>query len=104
MKKSYKLYNLVFFSIILGLSMIVIKSNAQFPDFPPDDVTRTMDRDQMMWQLGISFPELPPKLEDPNRPDSAWPSNASNPEVNWTDAYGMYLVICVNLTHKIHIE
>jgi hypothetical protein len=82
----------------------VPKSNAQFPDFPPDDVTRTMDRDQMMWQLGISFPELPPKLEDPNRPDSAWPSNASNPEGNWTDAYGMYLVICVNLNHKIRLK
>lgn len=75
--------------IIAFLGLYLIYSfplNAQFPDFPPDDVTRTQDRDQMMWQLGISYPSLPLKLEDPNAPENAWPSNASNPEGNWTDA------------------
>jgi hypothetical protein len=62
--------------------------NAQFPSFPPDNVTNTMDRDQMMWQLGLSFPALPPKLQDPNAPPSSWPSNASDPEGNWTDGAG----------------
>lgn len=66
--------------------MLIQNSNAQFPEFPPDDVTRTMDRDQMMWQLGISFPGLPPKMEDPNKPDSTWPASSSNPEGNWTDS------------------
>jgi hypothetical protein len=42
--------------------------NAQFPSFPPDNVTNTMDRDQMMWQLGLSFPALPPKLDGWRRP------------------------------------
>jgi hypothetical protein len=40
-----------------------------FPARPPADVTATMDRDQMMAQVGVSFPDdLPPKGTDPNRP------------------------------------
>ncbi len=61
---------------------------AQFPAFPPSDVTRTQDRDQMAWQLGITFPELPPKLEDPNAPAGAYPRDANNPEGDWTDSLG----------------
>src|SRR5215471_5566647 len=70
------------------LSAVPVHSQAQFPDFPPNNVTSTMDRNQMVWQLGISFPTLPPKLEDPNRPLDAWPVDPANPEGNWTDAAG----------------
>jgi len=59
-----------------------------FPEFPPENVTATMDRDQMLWQLGIAFPQLPPKLEDPHAPQNAFPLDASNPEGNWTDSTG----------------
>ncbi len=58
------------------------------PDFPPDDFNRTMDRDQMLYQLGIKFPILPPKLEDPNAPPNTWPVDSTNPEGNWTDDAG----------------
>lgn len=59
---------------------------AQFAAKPSDEVTATEDRNQMMDQLGIEFPELPPKLEDPNRPANAWPRDADEPDGNWTDA------------------
>jgi hypothetical protein len=65
-----------------------IGARAEFAEFPPSDVTATQDRDQMMWQLGVSFPQLPPKLEDPIRPANAWPRDESAPEENWTDADG----------------
>lgn len=58
---------------------------------PGSDVTATQDRDQMMAQLAISFPELPPKLDDPNKPANTWPSDADKPEGNWTDAAGNVL-------------
>lgn len=70
----------------LLVSYLPININAQFPSFPPANVTNTMDRDQMMWQLGISFPSLPSKLKDVNAPSDAWPANPSNPEGNWTDS------------------
>jgi hypothetical protein len=44
-----------------------------------------MDRDRMLCSQGLSFPVMPPRLEDPNRPVNAWPLNAANPEGNWTD-------------------
>ena len=74
----------------LGVALVmgVTAAGQQFPERPPADVTATMDRDQMMSQLGVSFISMPPKLEDPNRPDAAWPSNDENPEGNWTDADG----------------
>ena len=37
-----------------------------FPGYLFSNVTNTQDWEQMMWQLGISFPALPPKLQDPN--------------------------------------
>jgi hypothetical protein len=62
--------------------------NAQFPDFSPDDVSYIQDRDQMMWQLGLSFPKLPPKLQDKNAPANSFPADETNPEGNWTDSSG----------------
>jgi len=46
----------------------------------------------MLCALGLTFPTLPPRLEDPNRPVNAWPVNAANPEGNWTDALGHTVV------------
>jgi hypothetical protein len=42
----------------------------------------------MMEQLGLSFPTVPAKLNDPNKPPYTWPSKASNPDNNWTDFAG----------------
>jgi hypothetical protein len=58
----------------------------ELPAVPDGTITATQDRDQMMCQLGITFPVLPPRLEDPNRPVNAWPVSAANPEGNWTDS------------------
>ncbi|HEV7609226.1 MAG TPA: hypothetical protein VGO61_17930 [Steroidobacteraceae bacterium] len=44
-----------------------------------------MDRDQMLWQLGVTLPALPPKLEDSHAPPGSRPSDPNNPEGNWTD-------------------
>ncbi len=55
------------------------------PEFPNNSVTNVQDRDRMMCIQGLSYPVMPPRLEDPNRPVNAWPSNAANPEGNWTD-------------------
>ncbi|MDZ7316297.1 MAG: acetylxylan esterase [candidate division KSB1 bacterium] len=67
---------------------ISFQAFAQIPDFPPPDVTARMDRDQMLQQLGIVLPELPPKLQDPNAPRNARPADPNNPEGNWTDDAG----------------
>ena len=83
MKKITTIFTLL---VILAISSAIV--NAQFPAFPPSNVTNTQDRDQMMWQLGIAFPSLPAKLDDPNAPPDAYPSNSSNPEGNWTDPEG----------------
>jgi hypothetical protein len=77
--------------IIISLTIILFsffnkKIYSQFPSFPPDSVTNKQDRNQMMWQLGISFPSLPQKLHDQNAPPDAHPSNAADPEDSWTDA------------------
>ena len=74
-------------SVFMTFSVLCIqKTFGQFPDFPPDTVTRAMDRDQMMWQLGISFLDLPSKFKDPHAPKNAWPDDTSRPEGNWTDS------------------
>jgi hypothetical protein len=83
--KEFLLGLIVMFFLVIMVSNYVC---AQFPDFPPANVTNTQDRDQMLWQLGISFPGLPPKLEDPNAPEGSYPADESDPEGNWTDAAG----------------
>ncbi|MEE2692107.1 MAG: cadherin repeat domain-containing protein, partial [Pseudomonadota bacterium] len=55
------------------------------PDFPTSSVTSTQDRDRMMCQLGLSYPALPPRIEDPTAPVNAMPRDPANPEGNWTD-------------------
>ena len=70
--------------------LLAIPAQAQVcdvqPAFPDATVTAVMDRDRMLCIQGLSFPLMPPRLEDPNRPVNAWPLNAANPEGNWTDA------------------
>ena len=66
--------------------LFVCVSLAQFPEFPPDNVTHTMDRDQMLWQLGLTMPELPLKTEDPKAPEGAYPADPAKPDGNWTDS------------------
>ncbi len=72
-----------------GACLYAIGANAQVcnvqPEFPNNTVTAAQDRDRMMCSQGLSYPLMPPRLEDPNRPVNAWPSNAANPEGNWTD-------------------
>jgi hypothetical protein len=81
-KRSHFNFLIMFFSTFMVYGI----AYTQFPDFPPDNVTYTQDRDQMLWQLGITFPSLPSKLSDPNAPEGAYPSDESNPEGNWRDA------------------
>jgi hypothetical protein len=68
------------------LSLSALAMSTRFLDFPQNDVTSRQDRDQMLWQLGIPLPAIPPKAEDPNRPGDLKPTNPKNPEgANWTD-------------------
>jgi hypothetical protein len=59
-----------------------------FPPVPTAGTTTTEDREQMLWQLGITRPTLPPRAEDPNRPPNVSPLDPTNTEGNWTDALG----------------
>lgn len=87
MSNSFKIVFLRGSSILILVYAVALSISAQtvFPVFPPDDVSSVMDHDQMLWQLGIKLPVLPPKMEDPNKPLSAWPADKNNPEGNWTD-------------------
>jgi hypothetical protein len=88
MKNTPLRLNHLFLELSAAFLLLASAVYAQFPAFPPSDVTNTQDRDQMMWQLGISYPTLPAKLNDPNAPSHSYPSNSLNPEGNWTDAAG----------------
>jgi hypothetical protein len=72
-----------------GICLYAISAQAQVcnvqPAFTDATVTNVMDRDRMLCIQGLSFPVLPPRLEDPNKPVNAQPLNAANPEGNWTD-------------------
>src|SRR5216683_1037092 len=56
-----------------------------FPAFPAASTTTTEDREQMLWQLGITAPTLPPRAQDPSRPPNASPLDPAHTEGNWTD-------------------
>ncbi|MFZ2286997.1 MAG: BACON domain-containing protein [Bacteroidales bacterium] len=80
-------------SIVISLFFMIVvlsgcnkSTRSAFPIFPPEDVTSLADRDQMLEQLGIVLPVLPPKAEDQNAPADAFPVNPANPEGNWTDS------------------
>lgn len=69
-------------SILMLLTALLLST------FTVNAQTNTSDRDNMMKQLGLSFPTLPAKPDDPNKPANTWPSHASNPQSNWTDSAG----------------
>lgn len=59
-----------------------------FPNVPTASTTTTEDRQQMLWQLGMTQPTLPLRAQDPNRPPNVRPVDPTNTEGNWTDALG----------------
>jgi hypothetical protein len=80
-------------ALIALWAIVTSESAAQncgtFPDFPTLPISTTVDRDQMLCQLGYMLPTPPPRLLDPNRPPNAWPTQPANPDgANWTDASG----------------
>ncbi|HCC51650.1 MAG TPA: hypothetical protein DEQ30_05965 [Porphyromonadaceae bacterium] len=60
------------------------KSQQQFPDFPPAYIDNAMDLNQMMYQMGITLPDLPLRKDDPNLPQGAVVTDPQNPEGRWT--------------------
>lgn len=79
-------------TVLLGLTFTLCSLSAlaqprsPFPAFPPDSVTNILDRNQMMmWQLGVSLPDLPDEDQDPNRPAHTMPGKRPG---QWTDAPG----------------
>lgn len=72
-----------------GACLYAISANAQVcnvqPAFPDGTVTSVMDRDRMLCIQGLSFPLMPLRLDDPNKPVNSQPLSAANPEGNWTD-------------------
>lgn len=82
MFKRNRLFLIFLFAVISSIH------SQPFPKFPPENVTATMGRDQMLWQLGIAFPQLPSQLENPHRSKNAFPSDPLNPEGNWTNSTG----------------
>ena len=80
--------NRIIIALVASLFSFSCFAQQSFPDFPPADVTREMDWAQMLWQMGITLPELPPKLEDPNAPKDAYPQDSTNTNGNWRNEYG----------------
>ena len=85
----------------IAMLLPVVQSNAQncnVPDVPDGTITATQDRDQMMCQLGLTFPVLPVlqgnawPWGDPTAPTNAWPTNLANPSGNWTDKQGHVVI------------
>ena len=82
-------------SALAGASLAPLQSQAQscaLPTVPDATITAAQDRDHMMCQMGLAYPVMPPRVEDPNRPVNARPVSAANPEGNWTDALGHTVV------------
>jgi len=91
--------NLFFSGCVFLCFVVQIFAQGPYPDFPPANVTAEQDRDQMLWQLGLSFPPLPdkathyrelilPKLIFWGSDVSFKPKDESNPEGIWTWATG----------------
>jgi len=83
-KKNMKYFNIPLTLLLAGLAIFMLSSSAANAQAP----TSEQDRNQMMQQLGLSFPAVPAKLHDPNRPANTWPSNTANVQGNWTDSAG----------------
>jgi hypothetical protein len=81
-KKIMKKFLLLTVCLIAGTAFAQQKV---FPSFPPENVTSLMDRDQMLEQLGVRFPDLTPDSEDSNRPPFIKPRQQPG---EWTDDAG----------------
>jgi hypothetical protein len=81
-------------AVPVGLSVTEAEPAAAtpFPPMPTASTTPTDDRLQMLSQLGITRPTLPPRAQDPNRPPNATPVDPTNTEGNWTDPLGHTVV------------
>ena len=80
-------------ALFIVFSFLSFTSLAQqnIPEFPPQDVTNQMDWSQMLNQLEIQLPQLPSKVDDPNRPSWAVPQDSSNLEGNWKTQEGYFV-------------
>jgi hypothetical protein len=82
----------VCFALSAVFSLSVLIAPAQIcpapGTLPTGSTSATQDRDQMMCQLGLTYPALPSKLVDPNRPPSGFPKSAGAPEGDWQNFYG----------------
>jgi hypothetical protein len=52
---------------------------------PTATTTTVQDRDQMLCQLHVTLPTLPPRAQDPHAPPGSFPLNPTQPDGNWTD-------------------
>ncbi len=95
-------FNRVLLALLTIVLLNAISATAQncvgLPAVPTSSITTTQDRDQMMCQLGLTFPALPVRQgtawpwNDPTAPTNAWPKTITTPEGNWTDAQGHTMV------------
>ena len=90
--KTERLRLAIFAGMCLGACAVQAQVCTGLPEVPDATITPAQDRDRMMCQLGLTYPMLPPRIEDPNAPVNAWPVNAANPEGNWTDPLGHTVV------------
>jgi hypothetical protein len=102
MKITISKFNRVLFALLAAFSVSVIAAKAQgnstgingqvncpsYPATPTASTAAADDMNQMMCQLGLSFPFVPDSLTDTNRPPSAYPASAGSPEGNWRNFYG----------------
>lgn len=66
--------------LLLSSALLTIRAQESFPQFPPQGVTAEMDFHQMLHQMGIRLPDLPPRATDPNRPEGSVVQDPANPE------------------------
>jgi hypothetical protein len=92
MKTTTRKFNQVFSALLAAFSVSVIAAKAQncgsYPAVPASSTSVSDDMNQMMCQLGLTYPTLPAKLVDTNRPPSAFPVSAGSPQGNWQNFYG----------------
>lgn len=68
-------------AIVLALCLgVVALAQSEFPSRPPQDVTNEMDFNQMLYQMGITLPDLPLRGVDPNRPEGSYQQKPDEPE------------------------
>jgi len=66
--------------LVLSLAAVPCFAQDQFPAFPPENVTNEMDFQQMLYQMGITLPDLPLRKDDPNRPEGSYVQKEDQPE------------------------